>query len=519
MKAKSDVKLKLFALPAAIVLVLYCAPGFSGVALHAQSGTQDQSKSRGVTLKDDSKAKTATELTGHYYALVIGINNYKRLPKLTTAVPDSRALAALLHDQYGFDTTLLLDATRDQITKALNDYRRNLDENASLLIYYAGHGIYDKEADKAYWLPVDAELDDNSHWIMADEITTEMKVIPARHILVIADSCYSGGLTRDVAPAFTPQDRDRYLEKMAQGKSRTLMSSGALEPVSDTGGGGHSAFTGALLQALTSTTDSVFSANGIFSQSIQVSVAGKSEQTPQYTPVRNSGHDYGDFVFVRSGKAPPPSAAKNISPSQPAIAQVPPAELARPAPAAPRGAASSNRALYQSLVGDYDFGGTVDSITLSPDGALMSLLPGQTQYELEPTGDLLFNVKGVPGFSAEFHRDASGAVNEMVSHQPTASYTGERRDGQKMDPALLRSLAGSYTFGALTVNFAVRSDGVLTYFVPGQRLYELRHTHDMYFVAAGVLGTWLEFQRGPGGAVTGVVQHLPTGDLNFQRKK
>src|SRR5580700_10652706 len=291
-KARSALNRKLFALLAAFVLSLCFILSFSGHTLSAKSKPQQAGNARGITLNNDTKAKVTAELDGHYYALVIGINNYQHLPRLTTAAPDAQALATLLHNQYGFQTTVLVDATRDQITKALNDYRHNLDENASLLIYYAGHGIYDKEADKAYWLPVDADRDDTSRWIMADEITTEVKVIPARHVLIISDSCYSGGMTREIAPAFTQQDRERFLEKMVLGKSRTLMSSGALEPVSDVGGNGHSAFTGALLQALASTSDSVFSAGGVFDDYIQVSVAGRSDQTPQYVPVRNSGHDF-----------------------------------------------------------------------------------------------------------------------------------------------------------------------------------------------------------------------------------
>ena len=510
---------KFFALPAAIVVSLCFALLFSGLTLRAKSKPPQASNARGVTLNNDTKAKVTSELEGHYFALVIGINNYQHLPKLTTAAPDAQALATLLHNQYGFQTAVLVDATRDQITKALNDYRHNLDENASLLIYYAGHGIYDKEADKAYWLPVDADRDDTSRWIMADEITTEVKVIPARHVLIISDSCYSGGMTREIAPAFTQQERERFLEKMVLGKSRTLMSSGALEPVSDGGGNGHSAFTGALLQALTATGDSVFSAGGIFDQYIQVSVAGRSDQTPQYVPVRNSGHDYGDFVFVRSGKAPSPGAvAKNDRP-QPPVSRVAPTEPAAPPTAPARRMDTPNRALYESLAGEYDFGAIVDSISINSDGALTSLLPGQSTFELEPTGNLQFNVKGAPGFSAEFHREANGTVNEMVSHQPTGSLTGQRRSGEKLDRAAMQSLAGNYANGALIVNVAMPRDGELTYFVPGQPLYSLRFTHGLHFVIAGVLGVSIEFRRGANGEVTGLVAHMPTGDTFFQRKK
>jgi len=311
----------------AISLSILVIGTLSVIPAAAINDPETPSQTRGVAPDQDAKAHVASELNGHYFALVIGINNYRHLPKLATAVQDAQALASILQNQYGFQTTILLDATRDQITKAMNDYRHNLDENASLLIYYAGHGMYDKDADKAYWLPVDAERDDNSHWIMADDITTEVKVIPARHVLIISDSCYSGGMTREIAPSYTQAERDRFLEKMVLGKSRTLMSSGALEPVSDEGGGGHSVFTGALIKALTTSSDAVFSAGGLFDQYVQVSVAGRSDQTPQYIPIRNSGHDFGDFVFVRSGKAPPPGAvtktAHNQAPPAPAPASQP----------------------------------------------------------------------------------------------------------------------------------------------------------------------------------------------------
>lgn len=254
---------------------------------------------RGVSLAPQLKSGLGPEQTGRFVALVIGIDEYRYLPKLKTAVNDAEHIAASLHDLYGFDTRILRDANRNEITKALNEYRRTLDENANFLVYYAGHGFYDKEADKAYWLPADAEPGDTSNWIIADEITTDIKVIAARHILIISDSCYSGGLTREISPAFTPQERGRYLQKMIEGRSRTLMSSGGLEPVSDGGSAGHSVFANALLRGLTTTDDQAFSAEILFQQFIRVSVAGKSDQTPQYGAIRNSGHDSGDFVFVR----------------------------------------------------------------------------------------------------------------------------------------------------------------------------------------------------------------------------
>ncbi|MGI9104727.1 MAG: SUMF1/EgtB/PvdO family nonheme iron enzyme [Pyrinomonadaceae bacterium] len=237
---------------------------------------------------------------GRYYALVIGNNAYTSLPRLKTAEADASEVASLLKAFYGFETKLLLNATRGQIMSSLSAYRRTLAPDANLLIYYAGHGVNDKDADKAYWLPVDADRDDNSNWIIADEITTALKVIPAKHVLIVSDSCYSGTLTRGLGESLPrPTEREQFLKRMAAGRSRTLMASGGDEPVADGGGGNHSVFANALLRGLRQMDKPQFTAAELFRYHVEESVAGRANQTPEYNPLRNSGHEAGDFIFVR----------------------------------------------------------------------------------------------------------------------------------------------------------------------------------------------------------------------------
>lgn len=214
---------------------------------------------------------------------------------------DARAVDALLKEVYGFQTKLLLNATRSQIVSALSAYRRELGPEANLLIYYAGHGINDKEAEKAYWLPVNAERDDSANWIIADEITTGIRVIPAKHVLVVSDSCYSGTLTRGLGEALPPPNaREQFLQRMAAGRSRTLMASGGDEPVADGGGGGQpSVFANALLRGLREIDKDKFTAAELFRHHVEDPVAGRANQTPEYNPLRNSGHESGDFIFIR----------------------------------------------------------------------------------------------------------------------------------------------------------------------------------------------------------------------------
>ena len=82
---------------------------------------------------------------GRYHALVIGSDDYQTLPRLRTAVADAREVESLLRTRYGFNTTLVLNATRYQILSALNDLRETLTEDDNLLIYYAGHGELDRK--------------------------------------------------------------------------------------------------------------------------------------------------------------------------------------------------------------------------------------------------------------------------------------------------------------------------------------------------------------------------------------
>ncbi len=240
-------------------------------------------------------------------ALVIGNDAYLYVTHLKTATNDARSVQAILQQRYGFETTLLLNATRSQIVSALNVYRRDLGPDSSLLIYYAGHGYYDEKMGKAYWWPVDAQDNDNTNWIGAEVITGNIKVTASRHVLIVSDSCYSGTLRGVSVPQNLNglnSDRARTLLRLEQRPSRELMASGGNEPVADGGADGHSVFAGAFLRALERMPAAQFAAHELFDE-VRTFVAGNSAQLPQFDPLRDSGDDGGSFVFSRAGGVVP----------------------------------------------------------------------------------------------------------------------------------------------------------------------------------------------------------------------
>ena len=111
---------------------------------------------------------------------------------------------------------------------------------------------------------MDADLSSPANWISASDITDEVRALPARHVLIVSDSCYSGGLTRDANASLRSDAHEAFVRQMQAGKSRTLLSSGGNEPVADNGSNGHSVFADAILSGLTKMANSPFTAMTLF---------------------------------------------------------------------------------------------------------------------------------------------------------------------------------------------------------------------------------------------------------------
>jgi len=179
------------------------------------------------------------------------------------------------------------------VVDALDQFRETLGSQDNLLIYYAGRGWVDEEAGRGYWLPVNAKSDRRSGWVSNADVTDTLKTLQAKHAMVVADSCYSGTLTRAAKPELHSGE---YLKRMAGKWARVALTSGALEP-REGKDGVHSAFATMFMNAL-STNQGVLDGSRLFSD-IRRPLMVAADQTPEYADVRGAGHDGGDFLFVR----------------------------------------------------------------------------------------------------------------------------------------------------------------------------------------------------------------------------
>jgi hypothetical protein len=239
---------------------------------------------------------------GRFYALVIGNGQYEQLPAVASAEHDAKAMDALLRDAYGFQTTLLLNAKNAQILSKLYQLSQTLTPNDNLLVYYAGHGKRDLRNRRGWWLPVDAASDAGAktNWLPNQEVSDRLALIPARHILVLADASYVGDITRG-APQPEPQNMTpaqwaKYIETTKSKRARLALSSGADEPL---GSGQSSRFTSTAISVLQK-QKGVFPASRLHRELVNALTADQQvTSVPTFAPLQSAFHDGVDFLFER----------------------------------------------------------------------------------------------------------------------------------------------------------------------------------------------------------------------------
>jgi Caspase domain len=240
---------------------------------------------------------------GRSLVVVIGINEYVHWQKLKNAVQDAIGLQQTLIDKLGFVAPIppLLNeaATKEAIESLIEDrLHKELQEDDNLVLFFAGHGHtrIDKVGGKVvgetgFIVPVKARVTQEywSDYIRIDPLLQSISRLPARHILVILDSCHSGFALGEAMKSFRG-NAVFYEKDLSSRISRKVITSAHREQSALDGGplSGHSLFTGILINAFNSenanSDDNRFitsSELGLFVQQ-QVAQASESHQTPDF---------------------------------------------------------------------------------------------------------------------------------------------------------------------------------------------------------------------------------------------
>ncbi len=233
--------------------------------------------------------------TGKYYALIIGVDEYldEAISNLDNAINDAGSLYRVLVSKYAFeedDVVVLYNAKREDIINELDRLSFKITDQDNLLIYYAGHGWWDEEADIGYWLPSDAKQTSKAAWFRNSTLCDYLKEIKSRHTLLITDACFGGSIFK-TRTAFS--DAPKAINKLYELPSRKAMTSGTLTQVPDV-----STFAKYLIDRLDTNSEKYLSSEQLFT-SFRIAVINNSDAVPQYGEIRNVGDQGGDFIFIR----------------------------------------------------------------------------------------------------------------------------------------------------------------------------------------------------------------------------
>ena len=230
---------------------------------------------------------------GKNYLFVIGIDAYKHWDNLNCAVKDIEDFTDVLLDRYEFEKENVLslknsEATRRNILIKLREITQKITTEDNLILYFSGHGHYDKVTESGFWIPFDAEqgYQNEDDFLDTATIVHKLKAIDTRHTFLIVDACFSGTLMTQIRSA--PKD-EHY-------KSRKIFTSGRAEVVEDGPIGGNSPFAEGLLITLRKNTNPYLRASKLIVD-VKEYVRNKSQQIPVDGTWFSSGHEGGDYFF------------------------------------------------------------------------------------------------------------------------------------------------------------------------------------------------------------------------------
>jgi hypothetical protein len=131
-------------------------------------------------------------------ALVIGNSSYQNTTVLANPVNDAKLMDKALRDA-GFDVTLVLDADKDTMGRALLEFGRTLRKGVDAsMFYYAGHGV--QVGGENYLVPINAtlesedEVDLQTYPVNAFLRTMESAKSPVN--IVVLDACRNNPFSR-----------------------------------------------------------------------------------------------------------------------------------------------------------------------------------------------------------------------------------------------------------------------------------------------------------------------------------
>ena len=170
----------------------------SSIAMNIERNDEDVKIQKVSLISDvDENIPQTTIQNKNTFVVIIANENYQQVATVPFALNDGNSFRQYCEQTLGIPAKNIREqtnATGNQLKAQINWLRKVVEifDNPNIIFYYAGHGIPDEKSKTAYLLPVDGILSDLTTCYKLDDLYATLGEMPAGHISVFMDACFSG---------------------------------------------------------------------------------------------------------------------------------------------------------------------------------------------------------------------------------------------------------------------------------------------------------------------------------------
>jgi len=197
---------------------------------------------------------------GTTYALLFASNVYDYYADLVNPVLDAQTIATEMGENYGVKSEVILNPTLSETAGVIRQYAsRTYKPKDNLLVFFAGHGIYDEVFREGYVISKDSKMDDlgKTSYLSHSNLRTMINNINCPHIFLVMDVCFGGTFDPHMAAAhrgaavqYADISTEEFVARKLKYKTRLYLTSGGKEYVPDGRPGFHSPFARRFIESL-----------------------------------------------------------------------------------------------------------------------------------------------------------------------------------------------------------------------------------------------------------------------------
>jgi hypothetical protein len=197
---------------------------------------------------------------GTTYALMFATNVYDSYSDLVNPVLDARTIAMELEESYGVKSEVIVNPSLSETAAIIREYASsNYLPEDNLMVFFAGHGIYDEVFREGYVISRDSKMDDlgKTSYLSHSNLRTMINNIDCPHIFLVMDVCFGGTFDpqlaathRGAAVQYADISTDEFVKRKLKYKTRLYLTSGGKEYVPDGRPGFHSPFARRFIESL-----------------------------------------------------------------------------------------------------------------------------------------------------------------------------------------------------------------------------------------------------------------------------